>query len=445
MDVLADSPEPPSLEGRDPVADAMLPLSEHFKTVRGLSVELVSGLTDADCTVQSMPDASPSKWHLAHTSWFFEEFVLCGALGQSERFDPDFQYLFNSYYEAVGARHTRSERGLLTRPTLQNILDYRSHVDARMRAILDDVSRETELFDLITLGLHHEQQHQELLLTDILHLFSKNPLKPAFSDVATDAAPEATPAAAALSWSEFEDPGIVTVGHSGDGFAFDCEGPSHQVLLRPFALANRAVTNGEWIRFIEAGGYQSPRYWLSDGWACVQERGWTAPLYWEKTDQGWFSMTLQGWQPVDPARPVCHVSHYEADAFASWASEHLDGCDRARLPLETEWEYAARDNSVAGNLLDRASLRPKVQTGAGLTGLFGDVWEWTASPFTPYPGFRPADGAVGEYNGKFMSGQRVLRGGACTTPQGHIRPTYRNFFHPDKRWQFSGLRLARDL
>ncbi|MEL6686793.1 MAG: ergothioneine biosynthesis protein EgtB [Pseudomonadota bacterium] len=416
-------------------------LLEAYREVRAQSVALINGLSDADCTAQSMDDASPAKWHLAHTTWFFEEFVLCGAFGQSERFDPKFQYLFNSYYDAVGARHARPERGLLTRPTLGTILDYRANVDTRMADVLSDIGWGTELYALIELGLHHEQQHQELLLTDLLHLFSRNPIKSSYS-VGYE---KSTSSTAPLTWSDFDNPGIVQIGHDGDGFAFDCEGPRHEVLLRSFALANRAVTNGEWLQFIDAGGYQTPTYWLSDGWACAQERGWFAPLYWEKSDDGWSTMTLQGWQPVDPSAPVCHVSHYEANAFASWATDHLEGCEGARLPLESEWEYAAQHQPVSGNLIGSEALRPLKQSGDTLSDLFGDVWEWTASAFKPYPGFRPAKGAVGEYNGKFMSGQSVLRGGSCVTPEGHIRATYRNFFHPDKRWQFSGLRLARDL
>lgn len=441
MDAFPDRADPPSPHQGENPSDLNASLSEAYKAVRDLSVDLIKGLSDADCTAQSMPDASPAKWHLAHTSWFFEEFVLCGALGQSDRFDPNFQYLFNSYYDAVGARHARPERGLLTRPSLKSVLDYRAHIDARMRAALPEIEPGSTVYSLIELGLNHEQQHQELLLTDILHLFSRNPIHPIYSEGYEDSSLAEAP----LSWSSFDASGIVRIGHDGERFAFDCEGPAHEVLLQPFALANRAVTNGEWLQFIEVGGYDSPTYWLSDGWASAQEQGWVAPLYWQKTEEGWASMTLHGLRPVDPAAPVCHISYFEADAFASWAADNLDGCEGARLPLETEWEYAASDQSVSGNLLGSGALRPEPQKDQALSGLFGDVWEWTASAFKPYPGFRPAKGAVGEYNGKFMSGQSVLRGGSCVTPKGHVRATYRNFFHPDKRWQFSGLRLARDI
>ncbi len=414
-------------------------LAQAYTDIRNQSVSLVEGLSDADCTVQSMPDASPAKWHLAHTSWFFEEFILCGHLGGTQRFDPAFAFLFNSYYDAIGARHARPERGLLTRPTLSYVLEYRQDVDARMRAAIGAMDIEGRA--LLELGLAHEQQHQELLLTDLLHLFSRNPLRPAYAD--RQPVPVAGFDPLRTQWTDHPDPGIVTIGHDGQGFAFDCEGPAHDVLLRPFALADRAVTNAQWMQFMEAGGYDDPSFWLSDGWAVRRAQDWNAPLYWEKSGADWLSMTLHGLQPVDPHAPVTHVSFFEADAFASWASAHLEGCDGARLPLETEWEHAARGFGFTGNMMGTGQLRPVPQTAT--PNLFGDVWEWTASAFLPYPGYRPAAGAVGEYNGKFMSGQRVLRGGSCATPDGHVRASYRNFFHPDKRWQFSGLRLARDL
>lgn len=423
-------------------ADRETPLLRRFQSVRNQSVQLIEGLSDADCTAQSMDDASPAKWHLAHTSWFWEEFLLSSEDGAENRFHPAFQYLFNSYYDAVGDRHQRASRGLLTRPDLQTVLAYRAHVDEKMCERLSDGGLGVEMTALVELGLAHEQQHQELLLTDILHLFSCNPLKPAYRTYEIPA--HCTEHPATLQWTEFPDPGIVWTGHQGDKFAFDCEGPAHQTLLRPFALANRCVTNREWLSFMEDGGYETAAYWLSDGWAIVQQEQWNAPLYWERQDGRWQAMSLHGLQPIQLDAPVSQLSFYEADAYASWASAQ-DHYESARLPLEAEWEHAAERMTPAGNMLGTDRLRPMPQSGNTLSGLFGDVWEWTASPFTPYPGFLPAPGAVGEYNGKFMNGQHVLRGGSCVTPDGHIRATYRNFFHPQKRWQFSGLRLARDL
>jgi len=397
------------------------PLRQRFGDVRALSVALAAPLSDADATAQSMPDASPAKWHLAHTTWFLETFVLAGGPGY-RRFDDRFEYLFNSYYESVGPRYARAARGLLTRPALAEVLAWRAHVDAALAAAWDSLGDDARA--LIELGINHEQQHQELLLTDMLHLFAQNPLAPAVYDAAPRAA-----APPARRWSKHPG-GIVQVGHGGGGFAFDCEGSAHDVLLRPFALADACVTNAEWEAFIAAGGYRTPKLWLSDGWAWVQATGTTAPLYW----QGGTTMTLAGRQPLDPHAPVTHLSFYEADAYASWAG--------ARLPLEHEWEAAAADaDPAAGNQLDSPGwIAPR-----GGPGLFGDVWQWTASAFRPYPGFRPADGAVGEYNGKFMSGQMVLKGASCATPRGSSRATVRNFFYPHMRWQFTGLRLAKDL
>ena len=400
-------PFPPSLDAENISRSTVL--LDRYRDVRRHSVALAKGLSDADATAQSMDDASPTKWHLAHISWFFETFLLRDHVAGYQLFDEAYPYLFNSYYEAEGARHARPERGLLTRPSLAEVIDYRTHVDKAMADAMEGFS--AELLDLVELGLHHEQQHQELLLTEILHLFSRNPLKPAYSDKAPARAADSGP----LQWLEGKA-GIQQIGHAGRSFSFDCEGPCHEVLLRPHALANRPVTNGEWLAFIEDGGYRDARHWLSDGWAWVQNQAIEAPLYWNrKSDLEWSEFGLAGNYSLDRAAAVKHVSHYEADAYATWAG--------ARLPTEAEWEVAA-NNGLPNS---------------------GAVWEWTGSAYLPYPGFKPAAGAVGEYNGKFMSGQSVLKGGSIATPPNHIRPSYRNFFYPHQRWQFCGLRLAKDL
>jgi ergothioneine biosynthesis protein EgtB len=350
-------------------------------------------------------------------------------------FDPQFNFLFNSYYESIGARQPRPRRGMITRPTLAAITDYRDHVDRAMASLMQD-GVPPPVAALIELGCNHEQQHQELLLTDILHLFAQNPLHPAYKDPGPIAVGETD--SAPPSYRKF-DGGVVEVGHDGAGFAFDCEGPRHRAVIEPFELADRLVTNAEWMEFMADGGYRTPLLWLSAGWATVQSESWSAPLYWDARDDGYWSMTLRGAQPVDPAAPVTHVSYFEADAFATWGGR--------RLPTEFEWEHAAQGESLRGNFVDSGRLRPApAQSGqAGLRQIHGDVWEWTRSAFAPYPRFKPAEGAVGEYNGKFMCGQFVMRGGSCATPMSHMRASYRNFFPPDARWQFSGLRLAGDL
>lgn len=410
-------------------------LERLYDAVRAATVALAARLSDADATVQSMPDASPTKWHLAHTSWFFETMVVIPNAAGYRAFDDNYKFLFNSYYETLGERQPRPLRGLITRPTLAEILDYRRHVDSAMVQLFQQ-KPSPSVIGLSELGCHHEQQHQELILTDILHLFAQSPLRPAYKDsvpVAVDLTDKVK-----RTYKSFPG-GMFDIGHDGSGFAFDCESPRHAVHLQPYRLADRPVTNGEWIEFIADGGYRNPLLWLSDGWTSARNEGWSAPLYWQERDGEYWTMTLRGFQPVNLHAPVCHVSYFEADAFATWAQK--------RLPTEAEWEIAAQPLPVKGNFMNSGRLRPKEAPAASgdLLQMFGDVWEWTRSAFLPYPRFRPAAGAVGEYNGKFMSGQFVLRGGSCVTPQGHVRASYRNFFPPHARWQFSGLRLAEDV
>jgi ergothioneine biosynthesis protein EgtB len=420
-------------------------LTEQYHEVREATVALCAPLAIEDYVVQSMPDASPAKWHLAHTSWFFEEFVLQQAGGTYEFHDPDFRFLFNSYYNAVGPMHTRSGRGMLSRPTVQQVLDYRACIDERMSKLLQGTNPiPAGLRSIITLGLHHEQQHQELIVTDLKHLFSCNPLLPAY--IQQDRLPSR--AAPALAFRSFEG-GLVDIGHAGTAFCFDNEQPRHRVYLAPFALATRPATNAEYLEFIRDDGYQNAAHWLSDGWATVQREAWTRPIYWSDSLEQEF--TLRGLVPLDPHAPVSHLSCYEADAFARWAG--------ARLPTEFEWEFAAAAASAvptSGNFIESGHWHPIAAAHPTLTSpehtdpapllqMFGDVWEWTQSAYAPYPGYRAAAGALGEYNGKFMVNQLVLRGGSCATPRSHIRTTYRNFFNPAARWQFSGVRLARDL
>ena len=409
-----------------------LPLQERYQQVRQLSQDLCQPLKIEDYGIQSMADVSPPKWHLAHTTWFFETFLLQPNLQNYHLFHPRYGYLFNSYYETVGARHPRPERGLLSRPTVAEIYDYRAYVDQAMRVLLKEHLGDPAIQGLVELGLHHEHQHQELLLTDIKHILATNPLRPSYSSDLPQVSPAAAPSQE--QWLDYPG-GMVTLGADDQGFAFDNERPRHPIYLQDYWLASRLVTQADFLDFIEAGGYRQAEWWLAEGWATVQTQGWQAPLYWEYEEGQWWVMTLAGLRPLAPQDPVCHVSYFEADAFARWKGK--------RLPTEAEWEAASTSLPLEGNFLSQGYLHPIAAQGITRPDqFFGDVWEWTQSPYTPYPGFKTAAGAVGEYNGKFMCNQMVLRGGSCATPHSHLRPTYRNFFPPAARWQFSGIRLA---
>jgi ergothioneine biosynthesis protein EgtB len=412
-----------------PSAPRAVALAERFLRIRRRTSELAARLQPEDTVIQSMPDASPTKWHLAHTTWFFEQFIL----SRDDAYvspNPEWFYLFNSYYQSVGPMHARPRRGMLTRPSLDDVLDYRARIDD---AVVERIARADDdaMAALVELGVQHEQQHQELLLTDIKHAFAQNPLEPAY---AADAPRTLSVAAPALRFVPFDE-AIVEIGYDGDGFHFDNEGPRHRTYRQSGSIANRPVTNAEYRAFVDDGGYRSPTLWLSDGWATVQAEHWQRPLYWDDACETEF--TLQGRHAIDPHAPVCHISYFEADAFARWAG--------ARLPTETEWETMAAALPVRGNLQDSGVFQPRATSFETELGqMYGDCWEWTMSPYVSYPGFRPLDGALGEYNGKFMNGQWILRGGSCATPADHVRATYRNFFPPHARWQFSGLRLGND-
>lgn len=403
-----------------------------YTEIRDRTMALATPLSAEDCCVQSMPDASPIKWHLGHTTWFFETFVLERYEASFEPFHKAFRVMFNSYYNAVGEKHSRPQRGLLTRPPLPAVRDYRRNVDERMRRLLERPANDDALRSLTVLGLNHEQQHQELMLTDIKHLFSQNPLKPCYQT------PESYPPAppTALEWHDFEG-GTVQIGHAGEGFSYDNESPRHKEYIQPHQMASRLVTNGEYLQFVDAGGYEDPALWLSEAWDWIKINQHSHPLYWLGKDAGWMEFTLGGVLPLDLNLPVVHVSYYEADAYARWFG--------ARLPTEAEWEHAASQQQISGNFANNNRFHPAAAVSAGLVQIYGDTWEWTQSSYSAYPGFYPAQGAIGEYNSKFMVNQYLLRGGSCATPSEHIRPSYRNFFPAHACWQFSGIRLARDI
>jgi ergothioneine biosynthesis protein EgtB len=416
-------------------------LQNRFLQTREISERICAPLQTEDYVIQSMDDVSPPKWHLGHTSWFFETFLLGKFQKDYQPFHEKYNFVFNSYYESIGSRVLRPSRGLLSRPTVKDVYQYRKAITDRMTKLTNNLNdRDRSLFDFLTdIGIHHEQQHQELLYMDIKHILSINPLRPVYLQRENRQVSGNVPA---MKFQSFKG-GIYDIGFRGEGFAFDNETPIHQALLRDFKLANRLVTNREYLEFMSDNGYSNPLLWLSDGWFSVKQNHWDSPMYWEKSDDDWEIMTLTGWHPLNLDEPVCHVSFYEADAFARWAGK--------RLPTEEEWEVACNQSSAstqAGNLVEDGYLHPrplyKEDANSNLQQMYGDVWEWTASAYLPYPGFKPAEGAIGEYNGKFMSNQMVLRGGACVTPRNHIRPTYRNFFQCDKRWPFTGIRLALD-
>ena len=410
-------------------------LLNQYKAVRNFSMEICKPLITEDFVVQSMPDVSPTKWHLSHTSWFFETFVLNEVSGNYKSLHPQYAYLFNSYYIQAGERFERPKRGLLSRPSVKEVFQYRDYVDQNMISFFEGSNEETfkKLAQVIEIGLHHEQQHQELMLTDIKHVFSINPLRPVYIEK-EDKNIQRIPS---IKWISFGE-GIYKIGHSGKGFSYDNETPRHNEYVESFSLASRLITNGEYIKFIEDGGYSKAELWLSDGAAAVDKEKWMAPLYWEKIDGDWWNFKLTGFKKVSLNEPVCHISFYEADAFARWAG--------ARLPTEAEWETAASSLNINGNFVENRDFHPVpvLEESNGLEQMYGDVWEWTRSSYSPYPGYKTLPGALGEYNGKFMSNQMVLRGGSCATSKTHIRKTYRNFFPPNARWQFTGIRLAKD-
>jgi ergothioneine biosynthesis protein EgtB len=414
-------------------------LLSRFREVRNFTAKLAENLAPEDCVVQSIPDVSPTKWHLAHTTWFFETFILKKWVPGYRDAVPEYAYLFNSYYNAAGAMHRRDLRGLISRPTVEETKKFRTSIDADVADLVSNADEKLfrEIEPILILGIHHEQQHQELLITDIKHVFAQNPLYPVFRqrEMENDKIDIKS-----SKFIEFDE-ATVGIGHDGDGFAYDNESPRHRSLVLPFSLANRLITNREYLEFIADNGYSRPEFWLSLGWTTVNEQNWRAPLYWIERDGQWWNFTLSGLRRVDPNEPVTHLSYFEADAYANWAG--------ARLPTEFEWERAAAKIDIDGNFVETEWFHPKVldqSPGDGqLAQVFGDVWEWTRSSYSPYPGYHAGPGALGEYNGKFMCNQYVLRGGSCATSRTHIRKTYRNFFQPDKRWQFTGIRLARDL
>jgi ergothioneine biosynthesis protein EgtB len=413
-------------------------LTARFREVREFTAHLCETLEPEDYVVQSMPDVSPTKWHLAHTSWFFETFVLKVWMPRYRTAIPQYAYLFNSYYNAAGDMHRRDLRGLISRPTVEETYRYRESIDEAVLELIETAGEELleEMEPVLILGLHHEQQHQELLVTDIKNVFAQNPLYPVYRE--RDSTPERRSISPA-QFVNFEE-SMAEIGHDGNGFSYDNEGPRHRAYVPAFSLASRPVTNGEYLAFIESGAYARPEFWLSLGWNTVNEQRWTAPLYWIKQDGAWWNFTLSGVRPIDESEPVTHVSYFEADAYANW--------EGSRLPTEFEWEKVGTDLLIEGNFVGTGRFHPapvKAETGRELSQVFGDVWEWTRSAYLPYPGYRAVAGALGEYNGKFMCNQMVLRGGSCATSRDHIRPTYRNFFQPEKRWQFTGIRLARDL
>ena len=409
-------------------------LAAYYHRVRHDSESLCAALEIEDYGIQTMASVSPPKWHLAHTGWFFETMLLKPYLAGYREFHGKFAELFNSYYDSIGAYHPRPQRGLLSRPTIKEVYQYRAYVDKHIDTLLSQTGHPQwrEINRRMIIGVNHEQQHQELLLTDIKHIFAYNPLRPVYREL-----PHSTGVASGMNWIRFTG-GVRSIGFEGEGFAYDNEGPRHKVYLNDYCLASRPVTNAQFMEFIADGGYQQADHWLSDAWHTLQQQHWQAPLYWERRDGQWWTMTLSGMQAVNKHEPVCHVSFYEAAAYARWAG--------ARLPTEAEWECAAATLPMTGNFRDNQLLQPAAATpGGNLVQMFGDVWEWTQSPYTAYPGYRAESGPLGEYNGKFMSSQMVLRGGSCVTPSDHIRSTYRNFFFPSERWQFSGFRLAKDV